>query len=451
MKQLKFSTNNLQDIYNQKKRSADEVVKLFGNDISFVTTGCYSSTPNAITKALINLAKTQFFKNRIETMLFHAADQITNMYKDAEVLKYFKIKIPFAGGLVGSLLQLSDSLHLDAVEYVPMHFSKMSTGFLTQHHGVPDVHMFQVSPMDNAGYFSFGTDGSYSIHMAKVAKKRVVEVNKFMPRTFGHGLIHVSEIDYIVENDCPLETLESKPSGPEDAIIAEQIIPFFKDGCCFQLGVGEVPSEIGEKLLLFNDLGIHTEMLGTSSVKLILNGNVSNKYKNIDRFVSVFNICLLSEQAYYDSLNNNPTIHCYSAEYTNNPDVICQLDNMISINSFIEIDLYGQVASESINWHQLTGTGGQVDFVRGASASKGGKSFLAARSTTKNNTISKIVPRLSNIVTTARTDVQYVTTEYGCVNLQGKSTKQRALHLIELAHPQFRDSLREEAKKMNII
>ncbi|MCX8473690.1 MAG: hypothetical protein ORN85_08580 [Sediminibacterium sp.] len=419
--------------------------------ISFITFGCYAATPNALTKAVVDLAKNKFFNNPVNTMLFRTSDIITNMFKDAEVLKYFKIEIPFAAGLLGSLMELNDNLHLDAVNYVPMHFSKMSTGFLTQHNGIPDVHMFQVSPMDKAGYFSFGTDGSYSIRMAKLAKKRVVEVNKFMPRTFGQGLIHISEIDYIVENDYPLETFVTKPSMPEDSKIAEQVIPFFKDGCCFQLGVGEVPYEIGEKLLSFNDLGVHTERMGTSTLELIINGNVTNKYKNINRNFSVFNICLLSEQGYYDYMNDNPTIHCCPSEYVNNPDVIRQIDNMISVNAFIEIDLYGQVAAESINWHQLSGTGGQVDFIRGATASKGGVSVLAGRSTVKNNTISKIVPRLSNIVTTARTDVEYVATEYGMVNLQGKSTKQRALHLIELAHPQFRDSLTEEAKKMNII
>ncbi|MCX8472901.1 MAG: hypothetical protein ORN85_04550 [Sediminibacterium sp.] len=451
MKQLKFSTSNLQEIYNQKKHDAADVVRLLGSDLSFITFGCYAGTPNVLAKAVVDLAKNNFFKNRINTMLFRTSDLVTNMFKDEDILKYFKIEVPFAAGVTGSLIELSDRLHLDSVEYVPMHFSKMSTGFLTQHHNVPDVHMFQVSPMDKAGYFSFGTDGSYSIRMAKEAKKRVVEVNKFMPRTFGQGLIHISDIDYIVENDCPLVTLASKSSCPEDYQIAEQIIPFIKDGSCLQLGIGEVPFAIGEKLLSFNDLGVHAEMLGTTTLELILNGNVTNKYKNIDRYCSVFNVSLLSEQAYYDSLHDNPTIHCCPSEYVNNPDIICQIDNMISINTFIEIDLYGQVAAESINWRQLTGTGGQVDFIRGATASKGGFSFLAALSTIKNNTISKIVPRLSNIVTTARTDVQYVATEYGCVNLQGKSTKQRALCLIELAHPKFRDSLREDAKKMNII
>ena len=217
------------------------------------------------------------------------------------------------------------------------------------------------------------------------------------------------------------------------------------------MGIGGVPAAVGDFLLQKNDLGIHTELLSASQIELILNGNVTNKYKNINRHHTVFNVAMLPSAEHYRVMNNNPSILCYPASYVNNASIIARLDNMISVNSFIEIDLFGQVASESVEWKQKSGTGGQVDFVRGASASQGGKSFLAAHSTAKGEEISKIVPKLNNIVTTARTDVHYVVTEFGCANLSGMSNHNRAKTLINLAHPKFRDALTEAAKIMGLL
>ena len=186
-------------------------------------------------------------------------------------------------------------------------------------------------------------------------------------------------------------------------------------------------------------------------MKLIRNGNVTNKYKSIRRHHTVFNVAVMSQPDLYMAINDNPTMECYPASFVNNPDIIAQIDDMVSINSFVEIDLLGQVASESIGWKQITGTGGQVDYVRGASRSKNGKAFLVSHATTKGGKISKIVPRLNNIVTTPRTDVQYVATEYGIENLLGMSNTERAKALIRMAAPQFRDELTEESKAMRII
>lgn len=223
-----------------------------------------------------------------------------------------------------------------------------------------------------------------------------------------------------------------------------------QDNACIQLGIGGVPNEVGRLLKTRNDLGIHTEVLGDTLLELIEAGNVSNRYKQLNVGHSVFNIALFSEPSSYEFQNDNPTMLCHPAEYVNNPHIIAQNDNTVSVNSFVEIDLFGQVASESVNWRQISGSGGQLDFTRGAFLSKGGIAVLAAHSTAKNGSISKVVPRLNNIVTTPRNDVRYVATEHGCVDLFGLSTSDRAQALIELAAPKFRDELREEAHKMTI-
>ncbi|MDI9337787.1 MAG: acetyl-CoA hydrolase/transferase C-terminal domain-containing protein [Alphaproteobacteria bacterium] len=451
MKNYKFSASNIQSLYEQKKTTPDEAILNIEKSAKTITCGAYSATPNTLIKSFISAVKADNFLEVPTLFLFRSSENVAVLFKDKELLNKIHLELPFVGGAFGAILNFSNEHHLHTVEYIPSHFSKMSSGFLFNHISPPDVHMFQVSPMDQSGYFSFGVDGSYSIPMSKIAKKKIVEVNKYMPKTFGEGLIHISEIDMIVENDEPLGISASPSIAPESKAISEFILPFIKDGYCLQLGIGGIPDIIGDNLFNLNDLGVHTELLGGSMIELIANGNVTNKYKKTNRYHTVFNVCMLPTQEHYDFINNNPSILCYPADYVNDPDIIRQNDNVISVNSFVEIDLFGQVASESVNWKQITGTGGQVDFIRGATLSNGGKSFLAANSTAKNGTISKIVPKLNNIVTTARTDVEFVATEYGCVNIQGKTNRQRALALIQLAHPSFREQLSFEAQKINLI
>ncbi|MCP3940544.1 MAG: 4-hydroxybutyrate CoA-transferase [Desulfobacteraceae bacterium] len=443
---------NLHSLYHSKLMNPDDAIRKFASDLKFVTFGCYAATPVALSLAYANAAKAGLFKHPVDTYLFRSSPQVVAGFNDPEVLKSIHLILPFIGGEIGTLLQTARE-NLGVVqypEYVSGHFSHMESGFLTQY-GPPDLHMLQVSAMDKHGYFSFGLDGSFSIPAAREAKHILVEVNKNIPRTFGDGIIHLRDVDAVVEHDSDLLLISSKPAMKENNKIASYILDFISDGACIQLGIGGVPDAVGKYLEHKNDLGIHTELLCSSQIDLINNGNITNKHKNIHRYHTVFNVAMLPSQKYYDLMDNNPSMLCYPASYVNDPNVIRQIDNMISINSFIEIDLFGQVASESIHWKQLTGTGGQVDFVRGASAAKGGKSFLAAASTAKAGKISKIVPRLDNIVTTARTDVHYVVTEYGCVNLAGMSNSNRAKSLISLSHPDFREGLTASAKKMGLI
>ncbi len=443
---------SINNIYQQKIMSADDAIKSMGNKVKFVTFGCYAATPVALTRAYAKAAIMGFFKHRVDTYLFRSSPDVVKYFRDTAVLKNIHLLLPFMGEDMRSLVDLAH-LYPELIqhpEYVPSHFSTMEKGLISQY-GDPDVHMLQVSPMDKHGYFSFGLDGSFSIPAARRAKKVIVEVNSNFPRTFGDGIIHISQIDAVVEHKSDLLVIPLKASNEIDNKIANYIIDFIKDGYCIQLGIGGVPDAVGKFLLDRNDLGIHTELLSASQVDLMKNGNVTNKYKKLNRYHTVFNVAMLPSPEYYQALDNNPSVLCYPASYVNDACIIQQIDNMISINSFIEIDLYGQVSSESIHYKQLTGSGGQVDFVRGASASIGGKSILAAHATTKQDTISKIVPRLNNIVTTSRIDVQYVVTEYGCANLAGMTNRQRAETLISLAHPSFREKLTEEAKAMSLI
>lgn len=442
----------IQAAYQSKRMSARDAIEGLVRDASFVTFGSYAATPVALTRAYADAARNGVFNKSIITYLFRSSAEVASYFNDVSVLNSIKLILPFIGGEFGSIIKTAraNSGKIQYPEFTPGHFSHFEENILTQY-GRPDVHMFQVSPMDRQGYFSFGIDGSFSIPMARVADKIIVEVNRNFPRTFGDGIIHINDVDAVVEHDSDLLVLTSKPAEEVDYKIASYLEKFVGDGACIQLGIGGVPDAVGHSLLKKNDLGIHTELLSGALVELMVNGNVTNKYKQLHRYHSVLNLAMLPSAEYYSYLNDNPSVLCYPASYVNNPQIIAQIDNMISINSFLEIDLFGQVASESLHWHQLTGTGGQVDFVRGAAASKGGRSVLAAHSTTKGNTISKIVPRLDNIVTTARTDVQYVATEYGCFDLAGMSNRNRATTLIELAHPDFRDELTAAARAMNLI
>ena len=313
-----------------------------------------------------------------------------------------------------------------------------------------DAYCVAVSPMDSHGYFSLATTSSYSEAMIDKARRIFVEVNDKQPRCLCGTQIHVSKVDAIVENSHPLPVL--KPNVLDDVsvtignLIAEQI----PDGACIQLGIGAIPDATGMALKSKRDLGIHTEMFTDSMVELIECGAVNNSKKQIHRGKSVATFAFGSQRI-YDYIDDNPCIEILPVDYVNDPDVICLNNNMISINAAIEVDLFGQVCAESIGTKHMSGTGGQVDYVRGACQSKGGKSFIAFSSTTKG--LSKIRSTLTEgaIVTTSKNDVDYIVTEYGIAHMRGESLASRARQLIAIAHPDFRDELTFEAKKRGMM
>lgn len=334
------------------------------------------------------------------------------------------------------------------VDFMPSYLWQLPTVFSDFIH--MDVFMITVSPMDRHGYFSLGTSCDYSSTVARDCDMLIVEVNKNMPRVFGENLIHVSEVEAIVENHVPLIELEDRPLSERDKIIGTKIAGMVPDGACLQFGIGGIPNAVAKFLTHHKDLGIHTEMLTSSVVDLYEAGAVTNKRKNLHRYKTVFTLCWGTRRL-YDFIDDNPAVESYPSWHINDPALIQQNDNVVSVNSIIEIDLFGQVNAEFIGGHEFSGVGGQRDFMSGAFRSKGGKSFLAFYSTTKDGETSKIVPRLTGIVTDSRMEPMYVVTEHGMTNLKGKTNSKRALALIELAAPQFREELLRSAKELGLV
>jgi len=306
--------------------------------------------------------------------------------------------------------------------------------------------------MDKAGYFSFGAANDFTSTAARHCKRLIVEVNQYMPRVFGDSLLHISEVDAVVENHVPLPELPPPDEEPEDEIIGSCIAEMIPDGATIQIGFGGLPNAVTRHLMGHKDLGIHTEVFVPGMVDLIENGVVTGRKKTLHPRKSVFTVAL-GVKRMYDFINDNPGVESYPVSYTNDPSVIAKNDNMISVNSILEVDLLGQCNAESLAGYQYSGTGGQLDFVRGAFNASGGKSILAFYSTAKGGAISRIVPCLEAgaVVTTPRMDTHYLVTEHGAVNLKGKSTRERALDIISIAHPRFRDDLLREAERMYLI
>lgn len=315
-----------------------------------------------------------------------------------------------------------------------------------------DAYCVSVSPMDSHGYFSLATSASYSPAMIQKSKRIFVEVNKHQPRALCAPQIHVSEVAAIVENDHLLPTLAETVLDEKSIAIGNLIAEQIPDGACIQLGIGAIPDAVGAALKVKHDLGIHTEMFTSSMVDLIECGAVNNSKKQTHRGKTVTTFAYGSQKI-YDFINDNPAIEILPVDYVNDPNVICQNDNMISINAALEVDLFGQVCAESVGTKHMSGSGGQIDYVRGACQSRGGKSFIAFTSTAKDDTISKIKNILTPgaIVTTSKNDVDYIVTEYGIAHLRGRSLAERAKQLIAIAHPNFRDELTFEARKRGIM
>lgn len=334
-------------------------------------------------------------------------------------------------------------------DYVPCHYSQVP--FVWNHiYERPDVFYATVSPMDKQGYFSCGTAADLS-DVRRRARRILLEVNPTMPRTFG-TFIHITEVDGLIENDTPITEVPPPPVTPEDLAIGRMIAEEIPDGATLQLGIGGIPNAVAQALMDKRDLGVHSEMFCDSMVDLYRAGVITNGEKRLHRGKSVVTFTFAARST-YDFLDDNPAVEFLPVDYVNNPFVIAQNDKVISINSCMEVDLFGQVCSETMGPKNYSGVGGQVDFIRGAAASKGGKSFLAFKSAAKKGTLSKIKPVLTEgaCVSTTRNDVDYLVTEYGMVRLKGMTCAQRARAIISLAHPNFRDELTAAAKKMHII
>ena len=316
----------------------------------------------------------------------------------------------------------------------------------------PDAVFLRVPPMDRHGCFSAGVTGSYTDALLRKARRVFLEVNPNMPRNLSAPILHISRVTALCEDSRPLPTAPSVDVDPASRAIGQLIAQHVPDGATIQLGIGAVPDAVGLALRDKHDLGIHTELFGDCMLELIRCGAVTNERKPIfpGRNVAVF---AFGSRALYDFVDDNPAFLTLPVSFVNDPAVIARHPNFISVNSALEVDLFGQVCAESVGARHVSGTGGQADYVRGASHSQGGKSFIAFPSTAKGGAVSRIRPVLSPgaVVSTSKNDVDFVVTEFGLAKLRGMSLAQRARALIAIAHPSFRDELTFQAKQRNIL
>ncbi|MGI6072004.1 MAG: acetyl-CoA hydrolase/transferase family protein [Lachnospiraceae bacterium] len=368
-----------------------------------------------------------------------------NYYAQPGMEKAFQLYSNFLSGPV------RDEYAKGNVEFLPLYFFDTANYYETIHK--PDVALLTLSEPDEEGFCSFGLSAEYSVALANGAKKIIAHINPSYPRTYGEK-VHLDKLTWIVYQD---EEVEEAPTvsvvpKPEDMAIGKLIADQVPDGATLQMGIGAIPDSILIYLREKEHLGIHTEMYSDGAMELQKLGNIDNSMKKIDVGKTVMNFIAGSKNL-MDYCNENPDILMRGVGYTNNPYVIAQNDNVISINACLQVNLWGEVASDYLNDMPYSGVGGQVDFVRGAKMSKGGKSIIAMRSTAKKGTISTIVSRFpwGTPVTVNRYDVHYICTEHGIVNLHGLTVSQRVRALIELAAPEFREQLEKEAYEYGIL
>jgi acyl-CoA hydrolase len=336
------------------------------------------------------------------------------------------------------------------IDYIPSSFSELP-GLIRDDLIPVDTVFSLASPMDQHGYFAIGLATDYTHAAIHKARKIILEVNPNVPFSFGNCYVHVSQVTAIVEDDTPVLEIPQPPIEAVDVLIGQHVAELVPDGATLQIGYGGIPSAVANQLAGKRDLGIHTEMVGDSILHLIECGAVSNRRKNFmpGRMVASF---ALGSQALYRYLDRNPVFEMHPVDFTNDPCIAGRNDGLIAINGSMQVDLIGQCGSESHGVAPYSGTGGQLDFARAANRSRGGKNILVLPSTARHGSVSRIVAMLSpgTHVSMGKNDVNFVVTEYGAASLRGKSVRQRASALIAIAHPDFRQELRDAARRMNI-
>ena len=433
-------------VYHAKLTDADTAMESVRTGSS-VTIGQAASQPPSLLRALAARAERGEI-DRVKLFYLHAETPMAQTVLRYELMGRLLPHSMFVQQAERALIKRGERDGRKVVYFIPTSFSGAVRLFAES---IPvDTCIATVSPMDGHGYFTFGTNNDYISSVARQADQLIVEVNPNMPRVYGESTLHVSEVDAIVENDVALPELPQRPISDLDRVIGKKVASLVDDRACVQIGVGGLPQAVCEELRDRADLGIHSEVFTPPLADLVRCGAVTGRYKSINRGKAVFTFAM-GDRDTYRFMNDNIALESYPVNYVNDPAVIAQNDDVISVNSTVEMDLTGACNSEHVNGHQFSGAGGQLDFVRGAYASRGGKSVIAFASTTRGGTISKIVPRLSGPVTTPRNDIHYVATEYGLVNLKALSSTERAAALIGLAHPDYRGWLSDNAQRMHLI
>ena len=381
-------------------------------------------------------------KERLKDVnIYHMVTLHPAVYMQPEGYGHFRHVTNFAAG------NTRDGINDDRGDFFPYYYHEIPNFFDTKY--PIDVALITVSYPNEEGYCSLGISVDYTKPATDRARIVIAEMNDKMPFLgYGDCLIHISKIDHIVPTSKPMFELPLPKIGPVEEKIGEYCASLIEDGSTLQLGIGAIPDAVLHFLGDKKDLGIHTEMFSDGVVDLVKKGVINNSKKKLHpgKLVSGF---LMGSQKLYDFVDNNPDVLMYPVNYVNDPRTICQMDKFVSINSALEIDLQGQSTAESIGLKVFSGTGGQVDFIRGAAWSKGGKAILAFPSTAKNGEVSRIKAYLTEGagITTPRDDVDYIVTEYGIAHLKGATLKERARMLINIAHPKFRDELIKEFER----
>jgi acyl-CoA hydrolase/GNAT superfamily N-acetyltransferase len=408
----------------------------------FISTGC--GEPQYLVQALINYVTahpTAFF----DTEIFQVWSLGVAPYGDEKFKSHFRHNSFFVGESMRS------AVNQGLADYTPIFLSQIPALFYRKF--VPiDVALIQTAPPDSHGYMSLGV--SVDITKAAVDNARVViaQVNRHMPRAHGEGFVHIRDVDFIVAHDEPILQFRSEADTEVAQQIGKYVARLIQDGDTIQVGYGSIPNAILANLAAKQHLGVHTELLTDGLVALMKQGVIDNSKKSINRGRSIATFCMGQTET-YDYLHDNLAIEFRTVDYTNNPLVIAQHDNMTAINSALEVDLTGQASAESIGQTFYSGIGGQADFMRGAVLARNGKTILALPATSRDGEISRIVPYLPEGAgaTLNRGDIHYLVTEYGIAYLHGKNIRERAMTLIAIAHPKFRPWLIQEAKRLNLI
>ena len=421
--------------YKKKLQTADEALRCVRSGTRvYIQPGC--AEPEALVEALMRRAPELYDVEIVHMMTMGCAP-----YVAPEMAGHFRHNAMFIGGNV------REAINDGRADYTPIYLSEIEALF--ESGAMPiDVALIEVSPPDSHGFCSFGVGVDTTLTAAKCARYVVAQVNDYMPRTYGDSFIHVSDIDAVVESSRPLCELKKPEVTDMHVAIARNVAGLIEDGAVLQTGVGGIPDAVLPFLGDRKDLGIHSELVSEGVIPLIENGVITGARKNYKPRKIIVGFALGTRRL-FEFVDNNPIFEFHPTAYTNDPVLIARNDNMVAINSALQVDLTGQVCSDSIGNQFYSGIGGQVDFLRGASRSKGGKPIIAISSTAKNGTISRIVPMLSPGagVVTSRGLVRYVVTEHGVAYLHGKSIRERARALIQIADPKFRAELYEYCER----
>ena len=421
--------------YTGKLKTADEAVQYVQSGMRvYIQPGC--AEPETLVEALIRRAPSVRDVEIVHMMTMGCAP-----YVAPEMAGHFRHNAVFIGSNV------REAINDGRADYTPIYLSEIEELF--ESGAMPiDVALVEVSPPDSHGLCSFGVGVDTTLTAAKCARYVVAQVNNYMPRTYGDSFIHVSDIDAVVESSRPLCELKKPVVTDMHVAIARNVAGLIEDGAVLQTGIGGIPDAVLPFLMDRKDLGIHSELVSDGVMPLIEAGVITGARKNFKPRKIIVGFVLGSKKM-FEFVDNNPVFEFHPTAYTNDPGLIARNDNMVAINSALQVDLTGQVCSDSIGNQFYSGIGGQVDFLRGASRSKGGKPIIAISSTAKSGNISRIVPMLSPGagVVTSRGLVRYVVTEHGVAYLHGKSIRERAKALIEIADPKFREELYEYCEK----